>query len=242
MGLGLALVPALGGFLFLLLCNATRPGTRQSPGYHLVFASALAGVVFYAISFLAAASLDLGDAEVVRAALAHGALDGRYGTAVSAAVLSLSLPPVAAWVANRWVSREKADRRAAIRAGRLREIVLHDAMRERGLVEVSLETGKSYVAFVQQVVIAQPHDTDVVLVPVLSGYRHANTGDLHLTIHYAPILDRVRAVGMTGDLPVGVALSRIVSVRPFDLAIWREFTRASRSHPAVVRDGWEPAK
>lgn len=242
MGLGLALVPALGGFLFLLLCNATRPGTQQWPGYHLVFASALAGVVFYAVSFLAAASFDLGDAAFVKAALARGALDERYGTAISAAVLSVSLPPVAAWVANRWVSRETADRRAAERAGRLREILLHDAMRERGLVEVSLETGKSYVAFVQKVVIGQPHDSDVVLVPMLSGYRHRDTRDLHLTIHYAPILDRERTVGMTGDLPVGVALSRIVSVRPFDLAVWREFTRASPTHPAVVRDGWEPQR
>ena len=239
MGLGLALVPALGGFLFLLLCNVTRPGTRQSPGYHLVFASALAGVVFYAVSFLAAACFNLGDAEVVRAALAHGALDGRYGTAVSAAVLSLSLPPVAAWIANRWVSRDKADRRAAIRAGRLREIVLHEAMREHGLVEVSLESGKSYVAFVQQVVIGQPDDSDVLLVPILSGYRHPETRDLHITTNYSSVLERQPEAGMNRDLPIGISLSGIVSVRPFDLAIWREFTRPSTADLTVIRDGWE---
>ncbi len=237
MGLGLALFPALGGYVFLLLCNATRPGVRHTPGYHLIFASALAGVVSYAVSFLIAACSDLGSVQVVKAALTRATMDARYGTAVSAAVLSVILPPVAAWVANRWVSRATADRRAAERTGRLREVLLHDAMSERGLVEVSLETGKSYVAFVQKIVIAQPQNADVLLIPLLSGYRHPETRDLHITTNYSSVLERQPEVGMNGDLPIGISLSGIVSVRPFDLAIWDEFARASRTDPATTRDG-----
>ena len=231
MGLGLALFPALGGYVFLLLCNATRPRVQHMPGYHLVFASALAGIVFYGVSFLIAAASDLGTVQVAKAALRHATMDEHYGTVFTAAVLSLILPPVGAWTANRWVSRETADRRAAERTGRLREVILHEAMSEDRLVEISLQTGKSYVALVQKVVIGQPQSADVLLVPVLSGFRHPETRDLHITTNYFPILDRQRRRGATGDLSLGVPLSEIVSVRPFDLETWNEFHEPSRTEP-----------
>ena len=236
----MALFPALGGYAFLLLCNATRPRVRHASGYHLVFASALAGVVFYIVSFLMVACFDLGSVPVVKAALGHATMDMRYGTAVSAAVLSVTLPPVAAWMTNRWASRESSDRRAAERAGRLREVLLHEAMSERGLVEVSLESGKCYVAFVQKVVIAQPQYADVLLVPLLSGYRHPETRELHITTNYSSVLERQPEAGMNGDLPIGISLSGIVSVRPFDLAIWDEFTRPSPMDLNATGDGGAP--
>ncbi len=245
MELGLALFPALGGYLFLLACSLTRPRVQPLPGYHLVFACALAGVFFYAVSFLVAVGFDLGNARVVKAALAHATLGEQYGTVVSAAVLSVILAAVVAvlvdgcaLVVERCASimsgrvpREMANLRAAERAGRLREVLLHNAMSERGLVEVSLETGKSYVAFVQKIIIGQPQSADVLLVPVLSGYRHPETLSLHLTTNYFPIIEWQQAQGMTGDLPVGVPVSAIVSVRPFDLEVWSTFPDPSLAGP-----------
>ena len=207
-----------------------------------MFASALAGVVLYSVSFAAAVGFDLGSAEIVKTALVHAAMGGRYGTAVSAAVLSMMLAFVVAlvlnlfrilanllwsWLRGRRVSFGAPKRREAERAGWLRQLLLHDAMREDGLVEISLETGKSYVALVNKIVMGQPQSSDVLVVPLLSGYRHPGTQELYITTNYFRILDR-RTTDRLGDLAVGIPVSRIVSVRPFDLAIWGKFHQPER--------------
>ena len=52
MGLGLLLVPALAGYLFLNWFNATRYSLPRETGYHVVFQSAIAGVVLFVIARL----------------------------------------------------------------------------------------------------------------------------------------------------------------------------------------------
>ena len=45
----LLLLPAFGGYLFLIRCDATRDSTQVATGYHVVFQSAVAGVFLLAI-------------------------------------------------------------------------------------------------------------------------------------------------------------------------------------------------
>ena len=52
MGLGLLLVPALAGYLFLNWFNATRYSLPRETGYHVVFQSAIAGVLLFFIARL----------------------------------------------------------------------------------------------------------------------------------------------------------------------------------------------
>ena len=52
MGLGLLLVPALAGYLFLNWFNGTRYSLPRETGYHVVFQSAIAGVVLFVIARL----------------------------------------------------------------------------------------------------------------------------------------------------------------------------------------------
>ena len=47
MGLGLLLVPALAGYLFLKSFNGTRYSLPRETGYHVVFQSAIAGVLLF---------------------------------------------------------------------------------------------------------------------------------------------------------------------------------------------------
>lgn len=47
MGLGLLLVPALAGYLFLERFNGTRYSLPRKAGYHVVFQSAIAGVILF---------------------------------------------------------------------------------------------------------------------------------------------------------------------------------------------------
>ena len=52
MGLGLLLVPALAGYLFLSWFSATRYSLSRETGYHVVFRSAIAGVFLFFIARL----------------------------------------------------------------------------------------------------------------------------------------------------------------------------------------------
>ena len=223
MGLGALLFPALGGYLFLVLCHAMRHRVQQQPGYHLVFASAVVGALLFALGLAVAIALDLGSNSRVAAVLGHASMDPQFGTAISATGLSIVLGLLCATVGNLLCSVDAANRRAAERSGRLREILLHDAMKAGGLVEVSLRTGKSYVAQVQKIAVAQPQDSDVALVPMLSGYRHHETRELCLTTPYSALLGDPPDPGRLPDLRVVVPISEIASVRPFDLAVHRKF-------------------
>ena len=52
MGLGLLLVPALAGYLFLNSFNGTRYSLPRETGYHVVFQSAIAGVLLFLLARL----------------------------------------------------------------------------------------------------------------------------------------------------------------------------------------------
>ena len=223
MGLGALLFPALGGYLFLMRCHAMRHRVQQQPGYHLVLASALVGALLFALGLAIAIALDLGSNSRVAAVLGHASLDPRLGTAISATGLSLVLGLACALVGNGVFPLDAANRRAAEGSGRLREVLLHDAIKAEGLVEVSLRTGKTYVATVVGIAVAQPRDSDVALVPMLSGYRHSETRDLTITTNYSPLFGDPLDPGRLPGLRVVVPISEIVSVRPFDLEIYQKF-------------------
>ena len=222
MGLGALLFPALGGYLFLMLCHEMRHRVQHQPGYHLVFASAVVGALLFALGLAIAIALDLGSNSRVAAVLGHVSVDPRFGTAISATGLSFVLGLACALVGNRVCPLDAANRRAAERSGRLREVLLHDAIKAEGLVEVSLRTGKSYVGMVLGIAVAQPRDSDVALVPMLSGYRHPETRELCMTTNYWPLLRDRRELAQLLGLRVAVPLSAIVSARPFDLEVHRK--------------------
>ena len=157
--------------------------------------------------------------------------------------------------ANRWPSRlmrwlpspAVASRNAAARTGSFREVILSEAMSnaatrsvtarnaetgepappQNSLVEVVTTAGKSYVAMVQRIEPALPGDTDVCLIPALSGYRDAATRDLVITTNYLPLLEPSRRA----DLRVAIPMSGIASVRPFDIEMYEE-----QFHNAPSRD------
>ena len=71
--------------------------------------------------------------------------------------------------------------------------------------------------------MAQPRDSDVALVPMLSGYRDSGTRELRITTHYSPLFGDPLDPGRLPDFRVVVPISEIVSVRPFDLEIYQKF-------------------
>lgn len=51
MGLGLLLIPAIGGYWFLTHWNYTRYRAARDSGYHVLFRSAFAGLVLFVLAY-----------------------------------------------------------------------------------------------------------------------------------------------------------------------------------------------
>lgn len=233
MGLGLLLFPALGGYLFLLLWNRTRHGFLLWPGYHVVFRSAATGLLLFVVSFAVCVWLDLENAPLVQGLIDLTPMDPGLGNAVGAAALSVALGVGAPVLLNRFHPHEKASRRTAERFGRHREVFVHDSIRHRDPVEICTRSGKIYVALAHRIEMALPEDSDVAVIPLLSGYRDAGTRELRITTNYFPVLNQFREDGRLHDLRIAIPLSEIVSVRPFDLELYRAFSAREPGPPGL---------
>lgn len=219
MGLGLLLVPALAGYLFLRWFNGTRYALPRETGYHVVFQSAIAGVILF---FLARVMVVLAD----RLAPAMGEWWGAVvpldysGTAAGTFVLAVLVP----LVLNRLprFHRSDARQRAAEGAGDQISLIIDRAMLRGSLVELSLSSGKSYVGSPIQGTFGHRDSGDVALVLVASGYRDESTRELVMTTNYAPVIDEWIDRPL-GDLTVAFPMRDVVSVRLFNQELYALF-------------------
>lgn len=179
MGLGLLLVPALAGYLFLRWFNGTRYALPRETGYHVVFQSSIAGVILF---FLARVMVVLAD----RLAPAMGEWWGAVvpldysGTAAGTFVLAVLVP----LVLNRLprFRRSDARQRAAEGAGDQISLIIDRAMLRGSLVELSLSSGKSYVGSPIQGTFGHRDSGDVALVlgrKRLPRRKHTGARDDH---------------------------------------------------------------
>lgn len=126
---------------------------------------------------------------------------------------------------NRLWDLDRVSRDVAGESGEFRELTYQVAIMEQSPVEVTLETGKSYVGIPFASRVAMRDEGDLWLLLLMSGYRDKRQ-ELSITTNYAAKLDEDN-LDAAGKLPVDgfeVALpkSRIVSVRPFDVELYEE--------------------
>ena len=100
MGLGLLLVPALAGYLFLSWFNATRYSLPRETGYHVVFRSAIAGVFLFFIARLFVVLANAVAPEIGSSWKPIIPLD-YSGTAAITLILAAVLPPIINRLATR---------------------------------------------------------------------------------------------------------------------------------------------
>lgn len=153
------------------------------------------------------------------------------GTVFVSALLALVLP----LAINRFSSKERAAKKAAIANGNLIELVIQQGMDAAILIELSLRGGKSYVGFAAESGITAPNrESDVAIIPLASGYRDEKTRELELTTDYASIIDKVNFGGLSHleeeDLRIVFPKGEIVSARLFDIDVYQELSihRAER--------------
>ena len=223
MGLGLLLIPSLAGYWFLQHANFTRYEIHRQSGYHLLFRAALAGIIL--AGFAHTIALIINHIAPQWRATWHSVVAISYlDTAILSIVLSLVLPPII----NMFDSREKAAKRSAQRYGDLMELLIADSIERQKMVELSLQNGKSYIGYAIERSITNPRACDVALTPVASGYRSSETHELHITTHYAPVIQKWRGDEASEDdiiLDFRIVISReeICSARLFDPAVYLMF-------------------
>ena len=211
--LGLLLLPALAGYLFLNRFNATRYSLPRETGYHVVFQSAIAGVLLFFIArlfVLLAHTLTPAIAVIWKTIVP---LD-YSGTAAVTFLLAALLPLILNKSAR--FGQLEAQQKAAAAAGDQISLIIDQAMLQGRFVELSLTSGKSYVGSPTQGTFGHRDAGDVALIPIASGYRDNDTRDLVMTTNYAPAIKDDLTKRPLDDLKVAFPMRDVVSAHLFD--------------------------
>ena len=241
MNLGLFLLPVLGGYLFLTRAYLTRYGTIRDSGYHLFFRSAAAGLVLVLAAHLLLVFLDKCFPSVREWWKPY--LPSEYD---DTAILSLALGFVLPFLFNQFHDRKKEAERTAKGRGSFIELLIADSRVREKPVEISLRNGKSYIGFVSAFSIEggiiQRDESDVALIPVLSGYRDNDTKELEITTNYAPVIRKWLGENDTSnssenDFEIVFPISEIVSARIFLPEAVPLFRQANEPPPGPLDEG-----
>ena len=231
MGLGLLLIPTLGGYWFLTRLYYTRYGILRDSGYHILFKSAIVGCSLFVgsrllvVFFLNPLLPYIG--EIWKSYVPHA-----YSGTVTLSVLLGGVLPL---VINMFYRREKAARRTARESGDLIELLIRENIGREEFVELSLRSGKSYIGLVIESGIARHGESDVALVPMASGYRKEETHELEITTNYAPVISKslqessATSAIIYEDFRIVIPMSEIVSARIFDPKVYELFQQEELS-------------
>lgn len=218
MNLGLLLLPVLGGYLFLTGAYFTRYDTIRDSGYRLFFRSAAAGLVLAMAAHFLLIFLDRWFPPIRECWKPY--LPSEYDdTAILSLVLGFMLP----FLINLFHDREKMVKRAAEKKGSFIELLISDSRTRRKPIEVSLRSGKFYIGFVSSFSVEggviRRDESDVALIPILSGYRDNDTKKLNITTDYASVIHewlRENQPDSSGrDFRIVFPISEIISARIF---------------------------
>ena len=138
------------------------------------------------------------------------------------AVLALVLP----YVLNKFLDENKFAREEAMKNGDLIELLMQESLDESTLVELSMNSGKSYIGLALESGVASPRsEPDVSLIPLASGYRTSKSRRLVLTTNYASIIDKESSSQLDASRwRVVVPRRKIISARPFDPEVYRSLS------------------
>ena len=213
MGLGVFLVPTLVGYWFLTHLHYTRFRVVRGFGYHVLFQAGIAGLVLFAIAHMTILFVNRCVPQITTKWESYISIP-YSDSLVLTAIFGLVLPLIGNW----FYDAEKSARVAAIRNGNLIELLISESIYDQHLVELSLRSGKSYIGLALQSGRERHGDSDVELVPLVSGYRDIDTQELVITTNYSEAIEQSLESESIRyeDFRVVVPRLEIISARIFD--------------------------
>ena len=166
-----SLLPVLGGYWLLTHLVPTRTEALRQSGYHIAFRSAVVGLVLFGAAYLILVCVE--EWSSASQWLRHPSW--LEATFESAAVTSSILGLLGPLTLNRFFDKGKWEERVAGRYGDLVELLIAEAFKHSRLIEVSLQSGKSYIGFPLGNTISRWPEADLALFPLSSGYRDRDT-------------------------------------------------------------------
>ncbi len=226
--INLLIEPLCVGFLVVVTLNVARYWLIRQTGYWFFLPVLMIGKLLLYV-------VDIG-LDVLDQYLDSARGDWMYGLG-SATLWATALAVLIPILANKGIGRERSARLAARLRGNLIEFLMQESIDSGRFVEITLETGKSYVGLVVDSGIATPNESDVSIVPIFSGYRDVKH-ELQLTTSYRKAildaledddLDESALMSLRRSLELVLSKGRIVSARRFDIEIYTK--RFGRSLP-----------
>jgi hypothetical protein len=237
MPFNLLLLPLLGGYILLTLCNRTKFETKRYSGERLVFHAAIVGV------FLLLGAFVLAQLTARLAPLLHQAwLAIVPFTYAGTSFVAFLIGCVLWWPLNRWYfPLEVEQRRVILEWGDNLEELLEQAIRETKQVSITMTNGKVYAGFPTVNINPAYERRYVKLLPTSSGYRDPSTHQLVFTTDYARVYaemalnaystakvtstnpDEPLDLENVGDLQVIIPLAQISSANLFDPQVYDRF-------------------
>lgn len=209
----LLLVPALGGYLFLSRCNATRDSIQVATGYHTIIQSAVSGIFLFALCRPLALLLHdvLPEISAVRRSLFQIDYSGT-------AALTEAVGYISPFLVNPFINRLAARRRIAERTSDRIGLVIDQALDTRSLIQVTLNDRKIYTGRpLHRPFDARKHDGDLVLIPLWSSHRHMDTLKPQPPTSYTSVIRNALEQGQPlSKFSIAIPLSTVQSVRLFD--------------------------
>lgn len=237
----LLLLPLLGGFVFIGLCNRCRFSVLRGDGYRLLLQASVAGVFLLLVSifltYLAGsrlAGLDRWWHELIPIP--------QSGVTFMSFFLGLILGPSC----NILFPKQKEGQRAAQQKGDPLELLLRRSVNEIRPVLITAKNGKVYCGQVIWTSDPSVPIDSVTLLPRISGYRRQEDRRVCFTTDYGAVLnaiflneDSVRGFN-PNDLAVVIPIREIESACLFDRQIYDHFflhsSPVSKARKANVRE------
>ena len=225
MALGWFLIPAVSGYWFLTHLYFTSYGVVRESGYHVFFRAVIAGAILAFIAHTAIFFLTPCVPPEVSTFWKTFIPIRNSGAIMLTAVLGFVLPIVG----NKLYSKEKAAKRAADISGDLIELLIAESIEHQRLIEISLKNGKSYIGFALVSGITRQGESDIALIPMVSGYRNKDTHELEITTNYAPVvqesLDDYSSELVYEDFRIVIPMPEILSARIFHPEAYERFQK-----------------
>ena len=223
MGLGDLLIPAVGGYLFLIWCNQTKYRVKGYSGYQLLLHSLSCGIVLLIISYIISIYA-MGHPKIQ--SISELAIFPK-STLLLAAILSFPLGPIFACLWNIFYRKAKAQNVDAKTNNNHIGGLIDDATEKQLPIQITLDDGKIYVGEpLDTRVLRRSENAEIAIIPWRSGHRNKNTGEMSIDIDYVHvIIDSLEDGKMTNyeDFRLVIPLSRVVSARLFNTEVYHRF-------------------
>jgi hypothetical protein len=226
MPFNLLLFPLVGGYYILIRFRYLRYVQYRLESQRILLNSAFAGILLLGACFILRAFFIAISPETVEHLSKLLPIHAPYFGTTS---MSLLVAVGATEIANLFINRLKAIKRAIATSGNEFELLLSSSFFEAHLLQFTMDSGKFYVGWVKE--LPKPFTTTYIrITPAFSGYRKEDKELVfttqYLTVYASYIEDG--SVANTNELKTDLVLKadKINSVSFFDMDMYNRFNPA----------------